>query len=139
MSYFQPDWNQKNMAWVSKDCTKSQIAKRARAVTKVLYTIFFDTRGAVTQIPTPVGQSVTCNFYLTSVLPKVVEHYKERRPKTGMRGIKLWQDNAPAHTCKVTVAYLKEQHIDVLPHQPYSPDLTPCDFYLFPKLNYNMG
>ena len=24
--------------------------------------------------------------------------------------------------------------IKTLPHPPYSPDLAPCDFYLFPKL-----
>ena len=75
--YFQPDWNQKNMAWVSKDGTRPQIAKRSRTARKILCTIFFDTRGVVTQIPTPVGQSVTGNFYVTSMLPNVVEHYKE--------------------------------------------------------------
>ena len=24
--------------------------------------------------------------------------------------------------------------INTVPHPPYSPDLTPCDFWLFPKL-----
>ena len=24
--------------------------------------------------------------------------------------------------------------IKIAPHRPYSPDLTPCDFWLFPKL-----
>ena len=24
--------------------------------------------------------------------------------------------------------------INTVPHRPYSPDLTPCDFWLFPKL-----
>ena len=24
--------------------------------------------------------------------------------------------------------------IKIVPHRPYSPDLTPCDFWLFPKL-----
>ena len=24
--------------------------------------------------------------------------------------------------------------IKIVPHLPYSPDLAPCDFYLFPKL-----
>ena len=25
--------------------------------------------------------------------------------------------------------------IKTIPHRPYSPDLAPCDFWLFPKLN----
>ena len=24
--------------------------------------------------------------------------------------------------------------INIVPHRPYSPDLAPCDFWLFPKL-----
>ena len=27
-----------------------------------------------------------------------------------------------------------EYGFDILPHLPYSPDMTPSDFYLFPKL-----
>ena len=30
--------------------------------------------------------------------------------------------------------YLKESGLDVLDHPLYSPDLSPCDFWLFPSL-----
>ena len=30
--------------------------------------------------------------------------------------------------------YLKESGLTVLDHPPYSPDLSPCDFWLFPRL-----
>ena len=30
--------------------------------------------------------------------------------------------------------YLEESGLDVLDHPPYSPDLSPCDFWLFPRL-----
>ena len=30
--------------------------------------------------------------------------------------------------------YRKESGLDVLDHPPYSPDLSPCDFWLFPRL-----
>jgi hypothetical protein len=26
----------------------------------------------------------------------------------------------------------------VIPHTPYSPDLTPCDFFLFPKMKLKL-
>jgi hypothetical protein len=26
----------------------------------------------------------------------------------------------------------------VIPHPPYSPDLAPCDFFLFPKMKLNL-
>ena len=28
--------------------------------------------------------------------------------------------------------------IKTVPHPPYSPDLAPCDFWLFPKLKVNL-
>ena len=30
--------------------------------------------------------------------------------------------------------YLTKMGIKTVPHRPYSPDLAPCAFYLFPKL-----
>jgi hypothetical protein len=28
--------------------------------------------------------------------------------------------------------------VAVIPHPPYSPDLTPCDFFLFPKMKLKL-
>jgi histone-lysine N-methyltransferase SETMAR len=47
---------------------------------------------------------------------------------------KLHHDNAPAHTALSVREFLAKRCIPVLPQAPYSPDLSPCDFYLFPKL-----
>jgi transposase len=30
--------------------------------------------------------------------------------------------------------FLANKNITVMEHPPYSPDLAPCDFYLFPKI-----
>ena len=34
--------------------------------------------------------------------------------------------------------YLNKNRIVTINHQPYSPDMAPCDFYLFGKLNLQM-
>jgi len=46
----------------------------------------------------------------------------------------LHHDNVPAHTALSIREFLAKKNIPVLPHPPYSPDLAPCDFCLFPKL-----
>jgi hypothetical protein len=33
---------------------------------------------------------------------------------------------------------MSNKNITVCPHPPYSPDLAPCDFWLFPKLKMTM-
>ena len=41
---------------------------------------------------------------------------------------------APAHKSATVQEYLEESGLDVLNHSPYSPDLSPCDFWLFQRL-----
>ena len=50
----------------------------------------------------------------------------------------LLHDNAPANTSQVAMASATECGFEVLLHPPYSPDLAPSDFYLFPKLKTNL-
>jgi len=37
-----------------------------------------------------------------------------------------------------TNEFLAKHNILSLPHPPYSPDLAPCDFFLFPQLKKTM-
>ena len=48
-------------------------------------------------------------------------------------------DNAPAHTSAIVTAKLVELGYELLPHSPYSPDLAPCDFFLFPNLKKSLA
>jgi histone-lysine N-methyltransferase SETMAR len=43
------------------------------------------------------------------------------------------QDNAPAHKSVLAMGKLRDLHYELFEHPPYSPDLAPSDFYLFPK------
>jgi histone-lysine N-methyltransferase SETMAR len=44
------------------------------------------------------------------------------------------QDNAPAHKSVLAMGKLRDLHYELLENPPYSPDLAPSDFLLFPKL-----
>ena len=48
--------------------------------------------------------------------------------------MKLLHDNARPHKTKQVKAKIASMGMVELEHPPYSPDLAPCDFYLFPKL-----
>jgi histone-lysine N-methyltransferase SETMAR len=41
--------------------------------------------------------------------------------------------NAPAHKSVLAREKLRDLHYELLKHPPYSPDLAPSEFYLFPK------
>ena len=46
----------------------------------------------------------------------------------------LHHDNAPAHSSNLVQQFLSKHSIALLRQPPYSPDITQCDFWLFPKI-----
>ena len=114
--HFQPDSKAKNKVWVSSEGDRPVIARCCKTSNRMLYAIFFESKGPVPQIPVPKGSSVTGKFYRESVLTQLVDFYQKRRPRTSVCGIKLLHDNAPAHKSATVQEYLKESGLDVLDH-----------------------
>jgi hypothetical protein len=50
----------------------------------------------------------------------------------------LHHENAPSHTSFAVREFLAQHNITTLPHLQYSPDLAPCDFFLFPTLKTHL-
>ena len=101
---------------------------------KVLYAIFFSGEEVAIKKPVKKGKSITGKYYKDVVLKKLRKYYQKRHPATGFKHVRLLHDNAPAHTSAIVTAFLKKEKVTVLPHPPYSQDLGPCDFFLFPKM-----
>ena len=120
--------------WKRKDQKRPCIAKRTISSKKILYAIFFNSSGPVVQVPCPSGHTVTGRFYKNSVLKKVKEFYNKKRPSKGRSEVHLLHDNASSHKCEVVKSFFASEKMKVLNHPPYSPDLSPCDFFLFPRL-----
>jgi histone-lysine N-methyltransferase SETMAR len=47
----------------------------------------------------------------------------------------LHHDNAPGHDALRVREFLVKNSITKMDHPPYSPDLAPCDIWLFSELN----
>jgi len=50
----------------------------------------------------------------------------------------LLHDNARSHTVHATVNLLERWGWEFLEHPPYSPDLAPLDFHLFPNMTKHL-
>ena len=85
-------------------------------------------------MPCPSGHTVTGRFYKNSVLKKVKEFYSKKRPSKEWSGVHLLHENASSHKCEVVKSFLSSEKVKVLNHPLFSPDLRPCDFFLFPRL-----
>ena len=99
---------------------------------------FFDQKGIVHKEFVPPGQTVNATFYV-----KVLKHLREnvRRKWPDQWRNNTWllhHDNAPAQDALLTRRFLTNKNMTVVPHPPYSPDLAPSDFFLFPKLKMKL-
>ena len=73
--------------------------------------------------------------YYKNVLTTLRERVRRRRPDMWKNASWiLHHDNAPAHNALSVKRYLLKNNIPVMEHPPYTLDLAPCDFFLFPKI-----
>ena len=82
----------------------------------------------------PTGQTVNKEYYV-EILREFGKRFRRKRPALFKSG--QWhfhQDNAPVHNSIRVTDYLTKMGIKTAPHPSYSPDLVPCDFWLFPKV-----
>jgi histone-lysine N-methyltransferase SETMAR len=105
---------------------------------KSMLIVFFDIRGILHHEFVPAVQTVNAEFYC-NVLRRRREDIRRKRPELWCAGNwLLHEDNAPSHRTLVSREFLAHKGIITLPHPPYSPDLAPCDFFLFPKMKLQL-
>ena len=87
------------------------------------------------QLPPPSWQCTTGSItkeYYRDVLHDAVQCKRLELWSTG--NCRLHHDNAPAHSSHFIQLFLVKNQTPVVCQTPYSPDMAPCDFWLFPKL-----
>jgi len=95
-------------------------------------------RGDRTPWICPTWNDGQCRL-LCDVLRRLRENVRRKRPqKWQNQDLIIDHDNAPAHKSFKVSQFLAKNNIAVIPHPPNSPDLAPCNFFLFPKQKLRM-
>ena len=86
-----------------------------------------------------VQQKSTLNFARSLNIPPQKLFGWFKRPQLWATGDwQLHHDNVPVHASYLLQSFLVKHQISQVTQSPYSPDLTPCDFWLFPKLKSSL-
>ena len=123
----------RGVAWCGEGSPRPLKAIRSRAQLKLMQITFFDHAGLLSDQAVPVGQIVNGDYYL-SVLKKVGRAINDKWPELENAGPILLQDNAGPHRKREVLQTLDTWSWELLPHPLYSPDLSPCDFFLFLRM-----
>ena len=131
---YDPETKRQSMHWKSPQSPRKKKARMNKSKFKAMMIVFFDIRGLIYINWVPEVQSVN-QVYYKNVLTNLRERVRRRRPDM-WKNVSwiLHHDNAPAHNALYVKRYLAKNNIPLMEHPPYSPDLVPCDFFLFPKI-----
>ena len=80
-----------------------------------------------------VKTTVTGQSYEDVLRTKFLPALREKRPKKAA-AVLFHHDNAPPHQAARVHQLFDDNNFEVVPHAPYSLDLAPSDFWLFPTL-----
>ena len=128
---YEPERKQQSTVWVFQDEPNPTKVVRARSTSKQMVACFFGKTGHVATVPLEERRTVNSEWYTTICLPEV---FGQIRKTNKRRRIILHQDNASCHTSRLTTDFMNSQKIELMGHPPYSPDLAPNDFFLFPNV-----
>jgi histone-lysine N-methyltransferase SETMAR len=112
-----------------------QVQGASHVTKKTMATMFFNgTRLHMIDI-LPQNQKMDAGYFSEYIIPSLVSICYPTGRSCRQRKCLVHFDNAPIHNSKAVTDKLDEQNLKRIPHPPYSPDLSPCDFFLFGYLN----
>ena len=111
---------------------------RKQSNLKLMMICAYDSSGVLLMHKVKPGQTVNGSYYWTFLQRHLRNAIRKKRPELLQRSPIILHDNAAAHKCSVVTELLTSYGWHVLEHPPYSPDMSPPDYDMFPKLKENL-
>jgi len=134
--HYDPETKQQSVEWWRSGSPRPKKFLVQKPSENFLASIFWDQNGILLIAYLPKDQTINAEYY-SSLLVQLKDILKEKRRRKVTKGVLFLHDNAPARRALLTqkkLAYLGFQCLD---HPPYSPDLAPSEYHLFPGLKKN--
>ena len=129
-----PEAKRQISQWKHAGSPRTKKARQSKSAHKLLMIPFFDSAGMIYMHWVPTWQRANKEYYVM-VLREFRKRFHRKRSALFKSG--QWhspQANVPVHNSILVTDYLTKMGIKTVPHPPYSPDIAPCDFWLFLKL-----
>jgi len=137
-SAYDPKTKRQSSERVSETSPRPKKLKFQRPRIKTMLIIFFDSQGVVHKEFVPEGKIVNADFY-KGVMDGLRKRIQQVRPPPFCaRDFFFLHDNVPAHIAASVCQFFTPKNVTTLYHPTYSPDLSPPDYFLFPKFKMKL-
>ncbi|KFM70806.1 Mariner Mos1 transposase, partial [Stegodyphus mimosarum] len=132
---YQPELKRQSNEWRHHGSPRRSKFRQNPSNVKVMVILVYDCDGVILTHTVPPQQTVTAQYYcsflehnLRPALRKKRRHFLQNAPL-------ILHDNARPHAAQTVTDLFKRWSWEVLYHPPYSPDLSPWDYDLIPKMD----
>ena len=105
----------------------------------MLMIFVYDIHGILTSHRVPNDQTVNGKYYREYIQKYLRPSIRKNRLELLKAGPIILHDNAAPHVSAGVTSLLSSYGWEKLAHPAYSPDISPCDFDLFPVLKKNFA
>ena len=130
--HFDLETKQQSMEWQHSGSPHPKKFWVQKSTGKFLSSIFWDQDGILFNC-LPKGQTINAEYYL-SLLVQLMDTLKEKHRRKVTKRVLFLRDIALAHRALAIRKKLAYLGFHCLDHPPFSPDLAPSDYHLFPGL-----
>jgi histone-lysine N-methyltransferase SETMAR len=132
--HYTPESKQQSKQWTEVGCSAPKKTRSVPSAGKVMASVSWDAEGILFIDYLEKGKTITGEYY-SILLTRLDKNIHEKSLGLQKKKIIFHQDNAPTHKSVLVMGKLRDLHYELLEYPPYSPDLAPSDFCLFPKLS----
>lgn len=135
--HYEPETKRQSKQWLPSGSGPPKKAIRKLSAKKVMALVFWDKLGVLLVKFFRKGETMTGAKY-AKILEELRRAIQKKRKNLWDEGIFLLHDNASSHTSNISKTAITELGFVKLDHPPYSPDLAPSDYFLFPNLKKDL-
>ncbi len=136
--YYTPEQKRQSKQWCAPGEPPPKKVKSELSAGKLMVTVFWDCRGPLLIRYMPRGSTINAAAYC-DILRDLRRAIRRKRPELNPENVYFLHDNARPHTARITQELLQKFGWTIGTHPPYSPDVAPSDFHLFPALKSHLG
>lgn len=130
---YEPELKRQSNEWRHRGSPRKHKFRQNPSPTKVMLILAYDSQGILECHPVRQGHTVNAAYYRSFLLHNLRRTLRRKRPEL-LNNVIILHDNATSHTAACVQNLVRRWGWEILEHPPYSPDLSPCDFDLIPKL-----
>jgi histone-lysine N-methyltransferase SETMAR len=131
---FEPQLKSQSSQWKHATSPRPKKCHRQQLKVKLMMIMADDKNGVIATDRVPLGSTVTVAYYRKLLQDVLHPMIRQKLSAMFAADVLILHDNARPHASGAVSEILEKYGWQVLPYPPYSPDMSPPDFDLFPEL-----